>query len=97
VTGRGDDGAADVAGHLSELFGYCVPEIGLRADGQDRAADRIGVMRAVLFGVGLAGAVHLQDGPGLDRAGNLSIAVRDEIRELVLQGSAAPVPLASAS
>src|ERR1700730_4509185 len=63
VTGRGDDGAADVADHLCELFGYFVPEIGLRADGQDRAADRVGVMRAVLFGVGLAGAVHLQDGP----------------------------------
>jgi hypothetical protein len=64
VTGGGDDDAADVAGHLHELFGDCVPEIGLRADGQDRAADRVGVMRAVLFGVGLAGAVHLQDGPG---------------------------------
>src|SRR5580692_10130510 len=75
VTGRGDDGAADVAGHLRELFGYFVPEIGLRADGQDRAADRVGVMRAVLLGVGLAGAVHLQDGPGaarlLDRAHHL--------------------------
>jgi hypothetical protein len=48
VTGRGDDGTADVAGHLRELFGYFVDEIGLRADGQDRAADRAGVVRAVL-------------------------------------------------
>jgi hypothetical protein len=52
---------------LRELFGYFVPEIGLRADGQDRAADRVGVMRAVPFGVGLAAAVHLQDGPGAAR------------------------------
>ena len=53
--------------HFRELFGDFVPEIGLRADGQDRAADRVGVMRAVLFGVGLAGAVHPQDGPGAAR------------------------------
>ena len=52
VTGRGDDGAADLAGDLRELFGYFVAEIGLRANGQDRAADRVGVMRAVLLGVG---------------------------------------------
>src|SRR5690348_6720399 len=32
VTGRGNDGSADVAGHVRELPGYCVPEIGLRAD-----------------------------------------------------------------
>jgi hypothetical protein len=48
VTGRGDDGAADIAGHLRELFEYLIPEIGLRTDGQDRAADPVGVMRAVL-------------------------------------------------
>jgi len=50
VTGRGDDHAADVAGHLGGLFGYFLSEIGLCADRQDRAADRVGVMREVLFG-----------------------------------------------
>jgi hypothetical protein len=67
VTGRGDDSAADVAGHVRELFGYLVPEIGLRADGQDRAGDRVGVVRAVLLGDGLSGTVHLQDGPAAPR------------------------------
>src|SRR5580704_7262253 len=51
VTGRGDDDAADVGGHLRQLPGYLVAEIGLRADGQDRAADRVGVMWPVLLGV----------------------------------------------
>jgi hypothetical protein len=40
VASGGDDGAADVAGYLGELSGYLVAEVGLRADGQDRAADR---------------------------------------------------------
>jgi hypothetical protein len=44
VTGRGDDGAVDVAGHLRELLGYFVPEIGLRADG--RVALHVGQPRA---------------------------------------------------
>jgi hypothetical protein len=60
VAGRGDDGAAAVAGHVRELFGYFVPEIGLRADGQDRAADRVGVVRAVLFGVDPEGVFVLE-------------------------------------
>src|SRR5580692_7646627 len=50
VTGRGDDDAADVPGHLLELSGDRVPEIVPGADGQDRAADRVGVMRPVLLG-----------------------------------------------
>ena len=41
MTGRRDDHAADVAGHVRELFGYFLSEIGLRADRQDRAADRV--------------------------------------------------------
>ena len=53
---------------MRELFGYFVPEIGLRADGQDRAADRVGVMRAVLFGVGLARALRAQSRIVLGRA-----------------------------
>jgi hypothetical protein len=52
---------------VRELPGYLVPEISLGADGEDRAADRVGLVRAVLLGVGLTGAVHLQDGPGAAR------------------------------
>jgi hypothetical protein len=59
VTGCGDDGSADVAGHVRELFGYCVPEIGLRADSKHRATDRVGVMRAVLLGIALAGSIRI--------------------------------------
>src|ERR1700727_2391720 len=50
LTGCGDDDAADIASYLRELSGYLVPEIVLSADCQDRAADRVGVVRAVLFG-----------------------------------------------
>src|SRR3984885_1936906 len=87
VTGVGDDGAADVAGHVGELPGYFAPEVSLPADGQDRAADRVGVVRAVLLGVGLAGAVHLQDGRG---AARLLGRVHDFVD--VLLGQRAGVP-----
>jgi hypothetical protein len=42
------------------VSGYFVPEIVLRADGQDRAADRVGVMRAVLFGADWAASTALR-------------------------------------
>jgi hypothetical protein len=64
VTGMGDDGAADVGCHLCWLPGYLVPEIGMGADGRDRAADRAGVTWPVLLGVDWAGAVYLQDRSG---------------------------------
>ena len=63
------------------------PRYASRADRQDRAADRVGVMRAVLFGVGLAGAVHLQDAPG---AARLLGRVHDFVD--VLLGQRAGVP-----
>ncbi|MCU1489527.1 MAG: hypothetical protein JWM85_932 [Acidimicrobiaceae bacterium] len=64
VIGRGDHDAAEIAGHLRHLVGHFLPEMSLRTDGQNRAADRVGALRPVLCGASLAGAVHLHDGRG---------------------------------
>jgi hypothetical protein len=41
--------------HLGELFGYCIPEVALPSDRQDRTADPVSEGQTVLFEVGLAG------------------------------------------
>lgn len=64
VTGFGDDRAADVGGDRGELPVYLVSELGLAADGENRAADRIGVVRPILLGLDQPRAVHLEDGSG---------------------------------
>jgi hypothetical protein len=51
VPGFGDHCAANVGRDVGELAVHLVPQVTLGADGQDRGADRIGVMRPVLLSV----------------------------------------------
>ncbi|HUC23200.1 MAG TPA: hypothetical protein VMA73_10885 [Streptosporangiaceae bacterium] len=52
---------------MRQLLVYLVPEVGLGANGEDRAADRTGVVRPVLLRIDQPRAVDLQDGSSAAR------------------------------